>query len=373
MSGPERGAALAGMRLLAPVAAAASVVGAAIVDSGSPGETTVASLGALCWLIWAIRPTIGTLAPVVGSTTLVLIALSGGKLEPSLFMLSVAATVTGMLELSRWRLVLAGVVLVSAPSVASFVVDNELSTATWTAGMILPIALTQVSRRQEMLSLQLAEARAERADQRVAEERRRIARDVHDSVGHGLAAMLLHITGARHVLRRDVESADDALAEAEAVGRRSMLELRRTLGLLRAPDVTAAGPAAPVPDAAQLRLLGVEITGDLPRLDPLVATSMHRVASEALANVRQHASGPPTVARLEIGDDRVVLTIESPADATSPGDAAGTASRGHYGIVGMSERMAAVGGELLAGPTRDGWIVRASAPITGVEATEAAS
>lgn len=354
------------MRVLAPVAAAASVVGAAIVDPGSPGDTAVASLAAVCWLIWAVRPTIGTLAPVIGSTTLVLIALGGGNLEPALFMMSVAATVTGMLESSRWRLVVAGVALVAAPTIASLVIDNDLSTATWTAGMILPIVLTRVSRRQEMLSLQLAEARAELADQRVAEERRRIARDVHDSVGHGLAAMLLHITGARHVLRRDIESADEALAEAEMVGRRSMLELRQTLGLLRAADGAASAPVAPVPDAAQLRRLGVDIVGDLDRLDPPVATSLHRVASEALANVRQHASGPATTACLEIGDDRVVLTVESPGHAiASDADGASGASRGHYGIVGMSERMAAVGGELQAGPTLDGWIVRASAPLDG--------
>ena len=82
------------------------------------------------------------------------------------------------------------------------------------------------------------------------EERRRIARDVHDSVGHGLAAVLLHVTGARHVLRRDVDAADEALAEAERVGRRSMQELRETLGLLRSgtDDGFGAGPAQPVPN-----------------------------------------------------------------------------------------------------------------------------
>lgn len=364
------------MRVLAPVAAAASVVGAAIVDSGSPTDTAVASLAALCWLLWAVRPTIGTLAPVLASVVLVLIALGGGKLEPILFMLSVAATVTGMIESSRWRLVVATAVLVSAPAIASLVVDNDLSTATWTAGMILPIALTRISRRQEVLSLQLAEARAALADQRVAEERRRIARDVHDSVGHGLAAMLLHITGARHVLRRDLDSADEALAEAESVGRRSMLELRHTLGLLRSADGSSSGPVAPVPDAAQLRLLGVEIAGDVERLDPLVAASIHRVASEALANVRQHASGPATTARLEIGEARAVLVVESPGHArpaNHPGDAIGGVARGHYGIVGMSERMAAIGGELRAGPTVDGWIVRASVPVPAPTAPAEAS
>ena len=81
-------------------------------------------------------------------------------------------------------------------------------------------------------------------------ERRRIARDVHDFVGHGLAAVMLQVTSARHVLRRDVAAAEDALRSAEEVGRRSMQELRRTVALLRRDDETGVAP--PLPSVAEI-------------------------------------------------------------------------------------------------------------------------
>jgi signal transduction histidine kinase len=365
-SGTDPIARFADLRVLAPVAATVSFVGAIVVEPSTAGHTALAAAAAACFIVWAVRMPASPLALVITSTVLVVASMTGGDLEPALFMLAVAATVAGSLEESRARFAVEAVVLAAAPTVATFVVDDELATATWTAGMMLPLALTRVSRHQELLSKQLADALA---DQMVTDERRRIARDVHDSVGHGLAAMLLHITGARHVLHRDTASADQALAEAEEIGRRSLLELRRTLGLLRADDASAAasGPAAPVPDGARLASLGIEIVGDTSRLDSLAATSLHRVAEEALANARQHAAGPAQ-ARLVVGDDRAVLTVESSGHALhADGD-----DRPHYGIVGMSERMAAVGGELAAGPTPTGWLVRASAPIVDPADREAA-
>src|SRR4029453_460097 len=84
-------------------------------------------------------------------------------------------------------------------------------------------------------------------------ERRGISRDVHDLVGHGLAAVMLQVTSARHVLRRDPASAEEALLEAEEIGRRSMGDLRRTLKALRGED-EAAG-AAPLPSLREIAAL----------------------------------------------------------------------------------------------------------------------
>ena len=95
----------------------------------------------------------------------------------------------------------------------------------WILGIVFPWAMGRGAARQSHLATQLDASRHELAQQALL-ERRRIARDVHDLVGHGLAAVMLQITGARHVLRRDPAAAEEALRTAEDVGRRSMQELR---------------------------------------------------------------------------------------------------------------------------------------------------
>ena len=106
--------------------------------------------------------------------------------------------------------------------------------------------------RQQRLIEQLEQARRALADQEVAEERRRIARELHDLAGHTLAAMLLHVTGARHVLRRDVVEAERALLDAETVGRASLDQIRATSPSLRADERGTDPALAGVADVAAL-------------------------------------------------------------------------------------------------------------------------
>ncbi len=346
------------MPFLAAVAALTAVLG----DAGPALDNALVLVAVIPFGVWLLRPTFPPLAVVVTASAAVLWATRDGNLEASTFLLSIAATVVGGYEHSSARLVIGAVILTSVPVLGLVVNDNDTATGVWVMGIILPLVLSKVQRRQVETAEQLARARAALADQQVLEERRRIARDVHDSVGHGLAAVLLQITGARHVLRRDPESADDALAEAERVGRRSMRELRETLRLLRTE--TGEGPTAPIPDFGDPERDEVwsrfTISGDASRIDPLTATSLHRVAEEALANAGRHAPQARTDATLVIRDDDVVMTVESVGAATS-----GTVEerRPRYGIVGMSERMAAVGGTIDVGPTPSGWIVRAAVPL----------
>src|SRR4029453_6464387 len=109
----------------------------------------------------------------------------------------------------------------------------------WILGIGFPWAIGRAAARQSQLASQLNASRHELAQQALQSERRRIARDVHDLVGHGLAAVMLQITGARHVLRRDPAAAEEALKSAEEVGRRSMRGLRGTVTLLRVEDEPA--------------------------------------------------------------------------------------------------------------------------------------
>ena len=156
--------------------------------------------------------------------------------------------------------------------------------------------------------VELEGTRRQLAQQALLAERRRIARDVHDFVGHGLAAVMLQVTSARHVLRRDTDAAEEALRSAEEVGRRSMQELRRTVTLLRSDD--EAGVAAPVPTASEIPALvdqaragglAVELQREeTSRGSPSVGLALYRIAQEALANAARHAPRARTVPGLEL-------------------------------------------------------------------------
>jgi signal transduction histidine kinase len=226
-------------------------------------------------------------------------------------------------------------------------------------------------RRQAQLAEQLEATRAELAQQALLEERRRIARDVHDFVGHGLAAMMLQITSARHVLRRDPDAAEEALRSAQDVGRRSMGELRRTVALLRSDD--EATSSAPVPTTADIPALvdnaragGLDVElqmgGDLGALDTGVGVAAYRIAQEALANAARHAPTAHTRLAVELADGHVALRV----DTVGPVLPASDPDRPRYGVVGMRERATALGGELTAGPTQDGWRVSARLPLEAV-------
>jgi signal transduction histidine kinase len=246
----------------------------------------------------------------------------------------------------------------------------EVAVALWVVGIVFIWVVGRAVARQERLVVELEGTRRQLAQQRLLAERRRIARDVHDFVGHGLAAVMLQVTSARHVLRRDADAAEEALRSAEEVGRRSMQELRRTVTLLRSDD--EAGAAATVPTAREIFALveqaragglAVELRtrGDLSRIPPTVGLALYRIAQEALANAARHAPRARTVLGLELANGRVSLLAE-----TSGPVVAGSASereRPRYGLIGMQERATALGGEFAAGPTPDGWRVRCVLPV----------
>ena len=171
----------------------------------------------------------------------------------------------------------------------------------------------------------------------MAEERRRIARELHDLAGHTLAAVLLHVTGARHVLRRDVDEAERALVDAETVGRASLDQIRATVAALRT-DERGTDPA--LAGSADLDRSSTSIAapgcGHRRRrggadLDGPTGTALHRIARESLANVARHA---PATWRWR--STPLMDRSASSCDHGRPGPA--TASAGHFGIVGMRER-----------------------------------
>jgi signal transduction histidine kinase len=359
------------LRRVLPFFSLAFALVAAITQPSSPGDIALMAVPVAAWSLWAFAPNVPLAAVSVAIVIPVVVAQRSGELEPVMFNVVLLAFAA-----ARWFPSLAtaaslGVLAAATPVFVALVQDPmEVAVGLWVVGIAFIWVVGRAVARQERLVVELEGTRRQLAQQALLAERRQIARDVHDSVGHGLAAVMLQVTSARHVLRRDADATEEALRSAEEVGRRSMQELRRTVTVLRSDD--EAGVAAPVPTANEIPMLveearagglAVELhtRGDLSRIPPSVGLALYRIAQEALANAARHAPRARTVLGLALADGRVALLAE-----TSGPVVAGSASereRPHYGLIGMQERATALGGEFSAGPTGDGWRVRCELPM----------
>lgn len=198
------------------------------------------------------------------------------------------------------------------------------------------------------------------ADQAVADERRRIARELHDVVAHHVSVMGVLATGARRVLARDPHAADEALGTIEETSRTTLREMRRLLDVLRT-DAEPAAELAPQPGLAgiealveQVREAGLPVTlrvdGVPAPLDPGVALTIYRIVQEALTNTLKHAGAATAQVRLSFGVYWLIVEIFDTGRGPGPDSGRGT---GH-GLVGMRERVALYGGTLRVGPRPGG-------------------
>jgi signal transduction histidine kinase len=359
------------LRRLVPVFALAVAILAAITDPSSAADLLLAGAPVVAFALWAYTPNLPLWALSFAVLAPVVVAQRSGQLEPLLFEVSLLAFVVGRRAPSASVAVVLGLLALAAPVTASLIQDPaELAVGIWILGIAFPWALGRAAARQAQLAAQLDATRRELANQALFAERRRIARDVHDFVGHGLAAVMLQITSARHVLRRDPAAAEEALRSAEDVGRRSMQELRRTVALLRSDDEAAVAPPPPsaeeilgLVDDARAGGLAVELRtrGDLSRIAPSVGVALYRISQEALANAARHAPRARTVLGIEIEDGRACLVAETTGQTAARPTS--EPERPRYGLVGMRERATALGGEFTAGPTSEGWRVTCRLPL----------
>jgi signal transduction histidine kinase len=369
------------LRRIVPVFALAVTIVAITTDPSSAdglalaADLLLAAAPVVAFAVWAYRPNVPLVALSAAALVPVVVAQRSGQLEPLMFQASLLALVVGRWAPSPTTAKALGLVAVASPVAVSLIQDpSEIAVAVWIIGILLPWVVGRAFARHEQVAAELAATRQELARQALLAERRQIARDVHDFVGHGLAAVMLQVTSARHVLRRDVDAAEEALRSAEEVGRRSMRELRRTVGLLRSDD--EPGVAPPLPSVAEIPVLveearagglAVELhcQGDVLRLPPGVSVAAYRIAQEALANAARHAPRAHTLLGLELMDGAVQLVAET----TGPIIAAPASERErpHYGLIGMHERAAALGGECAAGPTPSGWRVSCRLPVADEE------
>ncbi|MFE2880313.1 sensor histidine kinase [Streptomyces roseus] len=226
---------------------------------------------------------------------------------------------------------------------------------------------------------QLAAAEERAADLAV---RNRLARELHDAVGHALSAVTLQAVAARRVLDHDPGFVREALAAIEETTRRTVGELDAVLGLLRDGDPARAG-AAPAPTLAadlgallaRTRAAGTAVTdhqdpgpgGDWAQLPAIASREAYRIVQEGLSNALRHGTGPVelriAVRGTEDGPPRELeITMTNP-----PGPAAGPLSRttGGLGLPGAAERAGLLGGRVEAGPHQGLWRLRAVLPLGG--------
>ena len=199
------------------------------------------------------------------------------------------------------------------------------------------------------------------ADRAAAEERQRIAREMHDVVAHSLAVVVSHAEAGRMVVGQQPERASGIFDTIATTGREALMEMRGLLGVLGGESSTEPQPGlADIDDLVErTRAAGltVRLEADEPgQVAPAVGLTAYRVVQEALTNVTRHA-GSGVVATVSVTRTARQLTIEVSDDGVGfqrpPG----------RGLRGMRERVAAVGGTLEAGPSGEGWRVRAMMPL----------
>ena len=293
--------------------------------------------------------------------------------------LCVAAFGAGMYTSSRRDLVLA--MLFPGLLMVTFTIFQDSAFALdaipnwfWPAGCAA-IGRTLSDRKRLVRMLEdradrLEREREEKARSAVAEERARIAREMHDVVAHNISVMVVQAGAARRVVQSDSVSATDALLTIEKTGRQTLQEMRRLLGVLRTgDDGLALAPQPGLGELAslleQLRKAGVPVElreegepRQLPAGHDLVA---YRIVQEGLTNVLKHAGKANVQVTVRFRGDALDLEVVDDGNG-APADAE---RNGGHGLFGMRERLALYGGTLQTGPAAGaaGFALRATLPI----------
>jgi signal transduction histidine kinase len=241
--------------------------------------------------------------------------------------------------------------------------DGVLGLAAW---LLVLFAAAEALRVRQVRAAERAQVRAAEARRAVSEERLRIARELHDVLAHNISLINVQAGTALHRAERSAERAYDALGIIKRVSQDTLIEMRSLLGALR--EVDEAAPRAPAPTLAHLDDLvasaaaagvaaHIETSGTPRALPTSLDLAAFRIVQEALTNVSRHAGTASADVRVVYGDEDLVIRVDDNGKAVAP-PVAGT------GITGMTERVAALGGELMAGPRpAGGFRVEARLPL----------
>jgi signal transduction histidine kinase len=250
--------------------------------------------------------------------------------------------------------------------VGDFIWDAITFTIAWIIGFAVGDKYREVDEAKERAALAERE-REERARRAVADERARIARELHDVVGHSVSVMTVQASAVRRLLEQDQERVSEALQVVEQTGREALAEMRRMVGVLRHAE---DGPAlAPQPTLEQLERLvehtrnaglpvDLRVEGDPVELPAGIDLTAYRLVQEGLTNAIKHAGANRAEVLVRYGSGQVEVTVSDDGCGSGDGDGGG------HGLVGMRERVSVYGGKLEAGSRPEGGFrLRATLPV----------
>ncbi len=314
----------------------------------------------LCLLPWRrthplLVASLGFVMHVAGDIALLFGANNSAILVSSLWVLLLPYA------LIRWgsgKEAMLGLAVVVATHVHSF--EGPLTALIGVAIMLLPAEIGYAVRHGTM-------SRSRRMDEVRLREREQLARELHDTVAHYVSAIAIQAQAGQAVAATNPAAASEALVVIEEAASRTLAEMRTMVGALRQGEEPALVPQRGVADirgltatAGNMPVVDVDLSGDLDDLRPSVEAALYRIAQESITNALRHAHRPTRIEVAVSGDDEgVTLTVNDDGDVTPL-----SASHGiGFGLDGMTERVALLGGTLAAGPSSDkGWTVTARLP-----------
>ncbi|HWD65145.1 MAG TPA: sensor histidine kinase [Solirubrobacteraceae bacterium] len=383
------------------VASLVRIVGLVLIDwsvissdhpPGTRGRGLVVSillgLATVAWLVWGIRA-VRELGVALGREPaegplfrpeLLVMALAGGLLTAgspdsaaSAFVFAAAVAAALRMELSE----AAVVILLGAAALAVGTLlynQSALALLAYTLGFCAAALAgsnsRQAARRAEQAELVLVHTQRSHEEQlRSArlEESTRIARDIHDVLAHTLAGLTIQLEATAALLEGGADREDvlERIRRAHELAREGLKETRRAVGALRSegpPSIPhALGTLIADYRSATDANASLSIAGDPARLAGRAGEAVVRITQEALTNVKKHAFGAEVTVQLVLDGDGVCLTVEDRALAGAPAGELASAGGG-FGLRGMRERAAELGGRLTAGPCECGWRVQLRLP-----------
>jgi signal transduction histidine kinase len=255
----------------------------------------------------------------------------------------------------------------------SFVLDDQADLADIAVTYLVGVGAWVVgdsTRSQRERAAWLAQRQQDGARRAAAEERVRIARDLHDVVAHHISVIAVQAEAAQEVLAAHPERAERAMATVAETARTALGELRRMLGLLRSDAGRAPQPDLGAVDelVASVRGAGLAVevrtTGPARPVDGVVGVTAYRIVQEALTNVLRHADARRACVDLAFDADALVIRVADDGRGPRAARPGATNGGGGQGIVGMRERVTVLGGRLETGPAPDGgFTVEARLPL----------
>jgi signal transduction histidine kinase len=336
--------------------------------TGDRGPVPVAVFAPVTAVVFVLLLTLRRRAPFVPFLLAALLSVLSPAIDAALAPLSYAVG----RYVGRWPVrnvaAVVGMVVVARPWAGGPAGDQF---SRWIGGAVLVLlpGAVGIYVRTRALLLQALRDRAERAEAErellardaVLIERTRIAREMHDAVGHRVSLMVLQ-AGAIEMAAADRTRVEQLAGQVQTAGRQALEELRQMVGVLRGEETDDAAPLGPQPGLADLTSLVAQsrdagLTVDLttppegtPPVDPVAGRAAYRIVQEALTNAGKHAPGAAVRVTVERPADLLVVRVVNGPSHVRVDDAPG----GGYGLVGLGERVRTLGGRLTTGARLDG-------------------